>query len=112
VESDQSIQVEYKGEPLESRMQCYWKVRVWTCSALTPETRPLNPSSWSPPAFWEMGLLQPADWQAKWIEAVSGPAEAPAAVPAALSIIKAVYGVEGAETNVTSIVAGLARTGP
>jgi len=30
VESDQSTQVEYAGKPLESRMQCYWKVKVWT----------------------------------------------------------------------------------
>ena len=29
VASDQSIQVEYAGKPLESRMQCHWKVRVW-----------------------------------------------------------------------------------
>ena len=29
VESDQSIHVPYAGNPLESRMQCWWKVRVW-----------------------------------------------------------------------------------
>jgi len=29
VASDQSIQVEYAGQPLESRMACYWKVRFW-----------------------------------------------------------------------------------
>ena len=29
VASDQSIQVEYAGKPLESRMVCHWKVRVW-----------------------------------------------------------------------------------
>jgi alpha-L-rhamnosidase len=29
VASDQSIQVEYAGKPLESRTLCHWKVRVW-----------------------------------------------------------------------------------
>ncbi len=28
-----------------------------------------KPSQWSAPASWEMGLLKPADWHAKWIEA-------------------------------------------
>jgi alpha-L-rhamnosidase len=59
VASDQSIQVEYQGKPLASRMRCYWKVRVWDKDG--------NASAWSPPALWTMGLLQPADWKAKWI---------------------------------------------
>ncbi|MGO9517842.1 MAG: hypothetical protein ACLPND_12420, partial [Candidatus Korobacteraceae bacterium] len=28
-----------------------------------------QPSDWSKPARWEMGLLKPADWSAQWIEA-------------------------------------------
>ena len=67
VESDQSLQIEYAGVPLESRMLCHWKVRVWTDSALNPDPRPLNPSSWSAPALWTMGLLEPDDWSAQWI---------------------------------------------
>jgi alpha-L-rhamnosidase len=69
VESDQSLHVEYAGKPLSSRMECFWKVKVWTASALNPEPRTLNPSSWSAPARWTMGLLAPAEWQAKWIGA-------------------------------------------
>jgi hypothetical protein len=67
VESDQSIHVEYEGEPLESQMRCYWKVKVWTVT----EPRPLNPdpSAWSAPARWTMGLMKPEDWLAKWITA-------------------------------------------
>ena len=34
-----------------------------------------RPSAWSRPAYWEMGLLQPSDWQALWIG--SGPATEP-----------------------------------
>ena len=64
VESDRSIQLEYAGKPLESRMQCHWKVKVWS---QTSDLRPPVSSSWSQPASWEMGFLQAADWQAKWI---------------------------------------------
>ena len=58
VASDQSIQLAYAGKPLSSRQRCFWKVRVWDQDGKTSE---------STPAFWEMGLLQPADWQAQWI---------------------------------------------
>ena len=64
VASDQSILVEYAGKPLESGIQCYWKVRVWT---LTSDLRLPTSSDWSKPALWTMGLLKPEDWQAKWI---------------------------------------------
>ena len=64
VASDQSILVEYAGKPLESGIQCYWKVRVWT---LTSDVRLPTSSDWSKPALWTMGLLKPEDWQAKWI---------------------------------------------
>lgn len=64
VVSDQSAQVEYAGEPLASRMICYWSVRVWDQDG--------QPSAWSEPASWTMGLLKRSDWQAKWI-AESGP---------------------------------------
>ena len=59
VASDQSIHVEYGGKPLASRMECYWKVRVWDQDG--------NASGWSTSALWTMGLLKPDDWQAKWI---------------------------------------------
>jgi alpha-L-rhamnosidase len=59
VESDAQLHVAYAGKPLTSRMQCYWKVRVWDRNG--------KPSEWSEPAGWTMGLLEPADWQAKWI---------------------------------------------
>jgi alpha-L-rhamnosidase len=59
VESDQTIQVEYAGKLLASRMQCHWKVRVWD--------RQGHVSPWSEPAGWSMGLLKPCDWEAEWI---------------------------------------------
>ncbi|MBP7049737.1 MAG: family 78 glycoside hydrolase catalytic domain [Phycisphaerae bacterium] len=66
VESDQTIQVVYSGRSLTSRMRCCWKVRVWDKDG--------TPSSWSKPALWSMGLLQPSDWTAQWI-AHEGPAQ-------------------------------------
>jgi alpha-L-rhamnosidase len=59
VESDRSNQIEYAGKPLESRMRCHWKVRVWDQEG--------KPSGWSQPAFWGMGMLKASDWTAGWI---------------------------------------------
>jgi alpha-L-rhamnosidase len=60
LQSQQSIHVPYQGKPLEARMQCWWKVRVWDERGRV--------SAWSEPAFWSMGLPGDRDWQqAKWI---------------------------------------------
>ncbi len=59
VASDHTIHVAYAGRPLQSRMRAWWKVRVWDKDS--------QPSEWSAPATWTMGLLQSSDWQAKWI---------------------------------------------
>ena len=69
VESDQSIQVEYAGKTLTSRMQCFWKVRVWTTKLETGNWKleKAKCSGWSAPASWSMGLLKPEDFKAKWI---------------------------------------------
>ena len=59
VTSDASVFVDYAGPPAVSRTRYYWRVRVWDTSG--------RASSWSPVGFWETGLLQPADWTARWI---------------------------------------------
>jgi alpha-L-rhamnosidase len=59
VASDQSIHVAYNGVILESGMRCWWKVRVWDMDG--------NPSAYSAPSYWQMGLLDEADWRAEWI---------------------------------------------
>ena len=61
VASDSSIQIDYRGKPLESFQRVYWKVRVWD------ETG--NASAYSDTATFEMGLLNEGAWQAKWISA-------------------------------------------
>ena len=58
--SHQSIHVPYGGPVLRSGQRCTWQVRVWDGND--------QPSAWSEPAWWEMGLLHPIDWQAHWIE--------------------------------------------
>ncbi|UCF39457.1 MAG: family 78 glycoside hydrolase catalytic domain, partial [Acidobacteriota bacterium] len=67
VASDSSIQVPYAGSPLISSSQYLWRVRVWDEQD--------HSTAWSPVASWEMGLLQPGDWKARWISARSPEAE-------------------------------------
>lgn len=60
IQSSLSIQVTYKGKTLQSTKTYYWKVMVWDNHR--------HVSQWSGTAQWQMGLLNPADWQdAKWI---------------------------------------------
>lgn len=59
VASDASNQVEYAGPALESGRIYFWQVRVADNHGRVSE--------WSKAARWEMGLLDAADWKAKWI---------------------------------------------
>ena len=59
--SSDTAQIPYAGTPLTSREACYWLVRVWDQNE--------GGFTASMPAAWTMGLLAPADWQAKWIGA-------------------------------------------
>ena len=58
VVSEETAQIRYAGRPLASRQPAFWKVTVWDQAGRPSESQP---------ARWEMGLLQAADWQAKWI---------------------------------------------
>jgi len=59
ITNSQSINIVYSGKPLTSRQRCFWKVRVWNKDG--------QPSDWSEPAKWTMGLLKPEDWKADYI---------------------------------------------
>lgn len=59
VSSSQSIHVKYEGQPLNSFQRLYWQVRVVDNHG--------EKSKWSEVAFWEMGILDAAAWEADWI---------------------------------------------
>ncbi len=59
IDSSQSIHIPYEGAALQSRQRVAWQVRAWDENQ--------QATSWSPPAWFEMGLLSPQDWQAAWI---------------------------------------------
>lgn len=58
VESGRMTHIPYGGS-LTSRTRVEWKVRLWDEKDI--------PGDWSASAGFEMGLLRPADWTAKWI---------------------------------------------
>jgi len=57
--SSESLDIPYGGLKLESRKRYYWTVRVWDAHG--------KMSAAATPAWWEMGLIEPSDWTAKWI---------------------------------------------
>ncbi len=59
IRSNQSIQVSYAGEPLQSATRYFWRVMVSDNHG--------NDSDWSQISWWETGLLNPDEWAAKWI---------------------------------------------
>ena len=61
VKGDETCQIPYAGKNLDSRSRCFWKVMVWDGDG--------EPSEWSEPASWTVGLLREDDWMAKWIDA-------------------------------------------
>ncbi|HVU32587.1 MAG TPA: hypothetical protein VHE61_04085, partial [Opitutaceae bacterium] len=60
IEGSQSVHVAYAGSSLVSRDDCHWSVEVWDETGALVRSRP---------ARWTMGLLEPGDWQARWIAA-------------------------------------------
>ncbi|HEY2958530.1 MAG TPA: family 78 glycoside hydrolase catalytic domain [Actinomycetota bacterium] len=75
VDGDQSLLVPYAGPALSCGQRVEWRVKVWT---------DLGESGWSAPSWFEMGLLDRADWQVDWVEPGEQPAGRPGDRPAAL----------------------------
>ena len=59
VKNDGQLGIAYSGRALRSTEQVFWQVRVWDGDG--------QPSAWSEPATWTMGLLAATDWLARWI---------------------------------------------
>lgn len=56
--SNQSVHVKYAGKALQSKKDCYWKIKVFTNKGV---------SEWSNVANFSIGLLNKEDWKGKWI---------------------------------------------
>jgi alpha-L-rhamnosidase len=59
VSSDETVNVEYGGKELSSGIEYFWTVRTWDVKG--------EPSAWSKPAMWSMGLLHANEWRADYI---------------------------------------------
>lgn len=59
VESSETAHVIYQGLPLASGQRVWWKVRTFDSDGIS--------SPWSELSHFEMGLLDDADWRARWI---------------------------------------------
>ena len=64
--TNQTAQIVYAGAVLVSHEVCYWHVQVWDKNG--------QPSGWSAPAAWSMGILTQGEWTAQWIGRDDGPA--------------------------------------
>jgi alpha-L-rhamnosidase len=102
VPSGETSHIVYLGPALHSRQACFWRVRITDSLGRV--------SAWSQTASWEMGLLQPDDWQAKWIEAPKI-ARTEGALHGAISISRASYeAVDGAGAkDVTDLVGKMVK---
>src|SRR5258706_12249275 len=66
VATNRTTQIVYAGSTLTSHQVCYWHVQVWDKSG--------QPSGWSSPASWTMGLLTTGEGTAQWDGRDYGPA--------------------------------------
>ncbi|MGE7775572.1 family 78 glycoside hydrolase catalytic domain [Chitinophaga sp. NPDC101104] len=94
VNSGESLHIPYGGGPLASRQRVYWQVRVFDKNG--------KASPWSEVASWEMGLLQPADWQAKWIARSSDTSGKPGPSPLFRKAFRLSKPVQSARLYVTA----------
>jgi len=87
VASDQTVFVDYAGKPLKSGQRVYWNVRIWD-----QDGRQSTPSK---TAFFEIGLLDRAEWKGKWVgSSITGGThqEAPA------SMVRKAFSIAGGKT--------------
>jgi alpha-L-rhamnosidase len=92
VASGQSIQIVYRGKPLTSGRAAFWKVQVWDQDGQI--------SDWSQLGQWSMGLLDPSDWEGKWIgHDVTGVVKDPGSPYLALEGARWIWDTANAQTS-------------
>ncbi|WP_298647021.1 alpha-L-rhamnosidase [uncultured Proteiniphilum sp.] len=69
IKSSASVMVPYKGRDLESRMLCYWRVRVWDKNG--------NASAWSPVQRFGIGVLENDELKGEYIGVATGDVRSP-----------------------------------
>jgi alpha-L-rhamnosidase len=95
LESDTSVQITYAGKKLSSRQRVYWKVAVWD---------EMGDAKDSEVAWFEIGLLKPGDWKAKWIgAALSGGARSTIPVPYLRKAFKLPSSIKSARLYTTAV---------
>lgn len=98
VASSQSRAIRYAGPALPPMRRVHWKVQVWDEAD--------QPTAWSAPTSWTMGLLDPASWSgASWIGAANTtPVLGYAVESATADAVKWVQVDLGAEVPLDSVV--------
>lgn len=95
VASDETQHIAYAGRALASRERAWWRVTVWDEADRAHESKP---------AFWEAGLLAPADWSAHWIgSALRGGPETAAPAPHLRTVFNVAPKVAAARLYVTAL---------
>lgn len=64
IRNDASVQISYAGPALKSKTRYFWQVKISDNHG--------NTSGWTAPDSWQMGMLDPGDWSAKWITTFAG----------------------------------------
>ena len=96
VVSSNTCHVPYGGRPLTSRQRVWWKVRTFDSDGIG--------SAWSRPSYFEMGLLAPEDWRARWIATpLMGGKRTPAQVPALRRTFDLAHDVGSARLYITAL---------
>jgi len=88
-----TLHIPYSGVPLKSGQTAWWKVRSWDQAG--------NAGPWSEPATFEMGLLDPKDWGAKWIGRTTNPEAEPA------PLLRTEFPINGGIKRARAYVCGL-----
>jgi alpha-L-rhamnosidase len=103
IPGDATSQITYAGIALASRSECHWKIRSWD--------KDDQPSAWSAPAKWSIGLLDTADWTAKWIDGSTFGSSETGTPPTILSASYEAVDGTGTPVDATSLITGMAAEG-
>ncbi|RYG19520.1 MAG: alpha-L-rhamnosidase [Chitinophagaceae bacterium] len=93
-ESDQSVNIHYRGPSLRAKTRYYWQVRV--------ADNYKNTSAWSVANYFETSMLNKMDWTAQWIEMASATDGKVGAAPMFAKEFKLSNEVKSARLYITS----------